>query len=70
MVDFFKNLYNSSGVVDAGDIADLIQPLISREDNAALCSTPSPVEIRSGVFQLGALKAPGPDGMSAIFFQH
>lgn len=26
-------------------------------------------EVRKAVFQLGALKAPGPDGMSGIFYQ-
>lgn len=28
------------------------------------------VEVKSAAFQLGALKAPGPDEMSGIFYQH
>lgn len=51
-------------------LKDLIQPVISQEDNDALCAIPDKEEIKGAVFQLGALKEPGPDGFPAIFFQH
>lgn len=35
-----------------------------------MCAIPDKEEIKGAVFQLGALKAPGPDGFPAIFFQH
>ena len=36
-------------------------------DNELLCSIPTDNEIKSVVFSFGSLKAPGPDGMPAIF---
>lgn len=35
----------------------------------ALCRFPSKVEIKSAVENLGVLKAPGQDSMSALFYQ-
>lgn len=69
-VGYFQNLFTSSYLVLGGDIDSLIQPIISEEENVSLCRMPSPEEIKAAVFQLGALKSPGLDGMSVLFFQH
>ena len=39
------------------------------EDNAKLCAPFSDKEISDAMFQIGPLKAPGPDGFPAMFFQ-
>lgn len=38
--------------------------------NRQLTSTLSEEEVRTAVFQLGAVKAPGPDGFPGFFFQN
>lgn len=64
----FQSLHTSSnGGVD-GNLQELIKPLISVEENQRLCTLPSYEEIKRVVFQLGAHKAPGPDGFLALFF--
>lgn len=52
-----------------GKLAELIQQNISSEKNACLVAQPSVEEITAALNQLRALKAPGPNGMSAIFYQ-
>ncbi|KAB1213574.1 hypothetical protein CJ030_MR5G010505 [Morella rubra] len=69
-VDHCMHLFSSSFEEDHGLIEDLIHPVITPEDNDVLCAIPSSAEIKDAVFQLGVLKAPGPDGYSVIFFQH
>lgn len=71
MVDFFQRLYTSempSGRADFTELSVLIRPVISEEENDQLCGLPSTEEIKAALDQIGALKAPGPDGMSATFY--
>jgi hypothetical protein len=47
----------------------LISPVISTEENESLCSIPTPQEIKKVVFEMYDLKAPGPDGLPALFYK-
>lgn len=67
--DYFKNLFTSEGPRDWGDILAFIPAVISDDINATLLAPISDEEIRITVFQMGALKSPGPDGFSGIFYQ-
>uniref|UniRef100_A0A803PR43 Reverse transcriptase domain-containing protein n=1 Tax=Cannabis sativa TaxID=3483 RepID=A0A803PR43_CANSA len=69
LMDFFSNLFNSSNPEVPEALEGLITPTISMEENMSLCAIPSGEEIRKQVFQMHPLKAPGPDGMSRIFFR-
>lgn len=51
-------------------ISVIIQQAISDVDNEVLCRIPSAEEIKGTIDQIGSLKAPGSDGMSAIFYHH
>jgi hypothetical protein len=51
-------------------IMSLYEPLVSQEMNNELCKEFTDEEISNTIFQIGPLKAPGPDGFPACFFQH
>ncbi|KAB1201382.1 LINE-1 retrotransposable element ORF2 protein [Morella rubra] len=51
-------------------VEELISPMVSGAENRALCTIPSDAEIHCVVKQLGPAKAPGPEGMTASFYQH
>jgi hypothetical protein len=51
------------------DLENLISPVISTEENESLCSIPTPQEIKKVVFEMYDLKAPGPDGLPALFYK-
>ncbi|CAB4293510.1 unnamed protein product [Prunus armeniaca] len=67
--DYFKNLFTSEGPRDWGDILAFVPAVISDDINASLLAPISNEEIRITVFQMVALKSPGPDGFSGIFYQ-
>ena len=66
----FKSLYQSEGNDVPEDLENLIEHCITMEENEELCSVPSREEIRKVVFEMKSLKAPGPDGFSALFYKH
>ncbi|CAB4262919.1 unnamed protein product [Prunus armeniaca] len=67
--DYFKNLFTSERPRDWGDILAFVPAVISDDINASLLAPISNEEIRITVFQMVALKSPGPDGFSGIFYQ-
>ena len=67
--DFFKNLYSCVYVVNPSRIISLMKPLVTDQMNEDLCKPFSEQEISDALFQIGTLKAPGPDGFPARFFQ-
>lgn len=70
VVSYFRGLFSSEFVGVDADLADLIQLAIFGDDNIRLCGLPSVEEIKDAIDQIGALKEPGPDGITAIFYQH
>ena len=48
---------------------DLFERVVSSADNDRLCAPFTDKEISDALFQIGPLKAPGPDGFPARFFQ-
>ncbi|CAM8911363.1 unnamed protein product [Rhodiola kirilowii] len=70
--DYFTTLFSSSsdsGQVEWEEELAYVQPRITWEMNDNLTRDVSEEEIRRAIFQMGATKAPGLDGFSAIFFQ-
>ncbi|CAN1848719.1 LINE-1 reverse transcriptase homolog, partial [Linum perenne] len=69
MCDFFKRLFRKRNDV----IPDLgawdLPTVVTREMNERLSRDISDEEIKQAIFQLGASKAPGPDGFSGAFFR-
>jgi hypothetical protein len=67
--NFFKNLYTADDEVQSEEVIHLFQPMITKEMNKGLCKNFSMEEISDALFQIGPLKAPGPDGFPVRFFQ-
>jgi hypothetical protein len=68
-VDFFRDLYSADSNVDASALIELMDAKITDEMNVDLCRSFSAEEISDALFQMGPLKAPGPDGFPARFYQ-
>jgi hypothetical protein len=67
--DFLKKLYMVDPGVSTTEITHLFQHCISDETNTSMCKEFYEEEISDALFQIGPLKAPGPDGFPARFFQ-
>jgi hypothetical protein len=67
--DFFKKLYTRDTDVFPDDLLEHIQKSINDDMNTQLCKDFTDDEISDALFQIGPLKAPGPDGMPGRFFQ-
>jgi hypothetical protein len=67
--DFFYQLYQADPSVCPDELLHLFEPVISEETNSDLCKKFSEEEVSDVLFQIGPLKAPGPDGFPARFFQ-
>lgn len=66
---YFQNLFTSEGQRDWGDILSFVSPIITEDINSSLMAPIIDEEIRHAVFQMGALKSPGPDGFPGVFYQ-
>nr|XP_011459772.1 PREDICTED: uncharacterized protein LOC105350086 [Fragaria vesca subsp. vesca] len=52
------------------NFVNIIEPVISDSDNAMLLQQVSDEEIQEAINSIGVLKAPGPDGIHASFYQN
>jgi hypothetical protein len=66
---FFTKLYTTDPEVRPDEVVQVFQSCISDETNATLCREFSEEEISNALFQIVPLKALGPDGFPARFFQ-
>jgi hypothetical protein len=67
--DYFEALFSSDPTLDQELVLSLIQPKVTEEMNDKLLLDFTDREIADALFQIGPLKAPGPDGFPARFFQ-
>jgi hypothetical protein len=61
-VQYFKNLYTKDPNLNPNEVISLVEPAVSDEMNDELCKDFSYDEIADALFQIGPLKALGPDG--------
>jgi hypothetical protein len=69
VMDYFQELYRKDTNVNPREVSDLFTCLVTDDMNQSLCKPFSEEEIGDALFQIGPLKAPGPNGFPARFFQ-
>lgn len=69
ILDHFQELYSSDSSPIEQACLQQIPHVVSDQMNADLNAPVSEMEIKEAVDSLGALKAPGPDGLNGLFFQ-
>ncbi|EAZ07996.1 hypothetical protein OsI_30258 [Oryza sativa Indica Group] len=67
--EYFQRLFTADPSIDHSRVTSLIKPKVTDAMNEELCKTVSEEEIANALFQIGPLKAPGPDGFPGRFYQ-
>lgn len=70
MVAFYQSLFSTGNPCISDDLEDLIELLILEEENVILTKVPNAEEIIATLQKLSSDKAPGPNGITVLFFKH
>ena len=69
-VDYFDGLFSSTNPTEFDGFLGEIGLSISPQMNQKLLRLATEEEVQQALFMMHPEKAPGPDGMTALFFQH
>jgi hypothetical protein len=69
ITNHFSQLFRSSGNQNSERLLDCVENKVTNEMNAALLQDFSRDEVYAALKSIGNLKAPGPDGMPALFYK-
>jgi hypothetical protein len=67
--DYFSQLFSSEVGATDPNLIERVKPRVTTEMNERLVAPFSEEEVKKALFAIGDFKAPGTDGMHAIFFQ-
>jgi hypothetical protein len=67
--NYFGNLFSSEVDEPSMNVINKVTPRVTAEMNAVLNAPYTREEVKKAMFNIGDLKAPGPDGLHAIFFK-
>lgn len=68
-MEFYANLFTRQEVLDPGPVLEHVVERVTLDMNEELLKPFTAKEVRRAVFMMGANKAPGPDGLTAGFYQ-
>jgi len=66
---YFEEVFTRDDCLEPEELVNLVEAKVTDEMNLSLCKPYSDEETSDALFQIGPLKAPGPDGFPARFFQ-
>lgn len=69
MKKYFGEIYKPAEGSSNRDCINLVPTLVTQDMNDHLLAVVTDSEVKEAVFNLGALKAPGPDGLNGMFYQ-
>lgn len=69
-VDYFEDLFSTTSPSDIDNFLAEITPSITYQMNQRLLRIATKDEVKQALFMIHLEKAHGPDGMTALFFQH
>ena len=70
VTQYFDELFTSNAGSRIEELLELVVPHITSEVNDTLLQEFTKEEVKMALDSIGDLKAPGPDGMPAIFYKH
>lgn len=68
-MNFFSNLFSASNIANVEDVCSHLHRTLNSAQVALLSLPFTNEDIEKALNQMGPLKAPGSDGIPAIFFQ-
>ena len=69
-MDFYSKLFTRQEDLDPRPVLNCVQEKVMEHMNESLMRPFTAEEVREALFMIGASKAPGPDGLTAGFYQY
>ena len=70
VLDYYTDLFTSSNLIDFDEILGAMQPRVTSSMNQKITMEFIADGVNMALKQMYPLKAPGPDGMPPLFYQH
>lgn len=69
ITEYFQNLFTSEVVIPTVEVLNKVKSRVSSYMNESLLAPYTMKEVKKVLFSIGDLKAPGSDGLRAVFYK-